>query len=94
MAAQILPCNLAPARASKPVNRKMPQRPRNVDVRTREYLTSDEIDALMAAARGIGRHGHRDATLILLGFRHGYASPSLWRCAGRSSTSMDGTLRR
>ena len=25
----------------------------------------------MKAARGVGRHGHRDATLILLSFRHG-----------------------
>lgn len=49
----------------------MPIRPRNAEFRAREYLTSDEINALVAAARGIGRHGHRDATLILMGFRHG-----------------------
>ncbi len=47
------------------------KKPNNSDVRTREYLTPDEIDALMRAARKVGRHGHRDATLILLGFRHG-----------------------
>jgi hypothetical protein len=25
----------------------------------------------MAAARNVGRHGQRDATLILIGYRHG-----------------------
>lgn len=48
-----------------------PRRPRNLDVRTREYLTEDEITRLVEAAAGTGRHGLRDATMILLGFRHG-----------------------
>ena len=43
---------------------KMPEEPRNKDVRTRKYLTNKEVEALMKAARSIGRHGHRDATLI------------------------------
>ena len=47
------------------------RKPKNADVRSREYLTPDEVDNLMRAAKGIGRHGHRDATLILLSFRHG-----------------------
>ena len=54
-----------------PENRKVPQRPTNAELRTREYLTADEIAALTKAARSLGRHGHRDATLILLAFRHG-----------------------
>lgn len=48
----------------------MPRRRKNADLRSREYLTEHEIGALMAAARQ-NRHGHRDATLILLAFRHG-----------------------
>jgi integrase len=32
---------------------------------------SAEIDRLIAAARRLGRHGHRDATMILLAYRHG-----------------------
>ena len=48
----------------------MPRRPKNADLRTREYLTEHEIEALMAAARQ-NRRGHRDATMILLAFRHG-----------------------
>jgi hypothetical protein len=43
----------------------MPRRPRNGDVRSREHLTPDEVERLMAAAGCVGRHGHRDATLIL-----------------------------
>ena len=50
---------------------KLPKRQKNKDVRTREYLTEKEVDMLMDAARKIGRHGHRDATLILLTYRHG-----------------------
>jgi integrase len=49
---------------------KLPKKPRNQDVRTREYLNEKEVDQLMDAARKTGRHGHRDATLILIGFRH------------------------
>jgi len=50
---------------------KMPTKPRNRDVRTREYLTEDEVDALMRAAGTVGRHGHRDKTPILIAYRHG-----------------------
>jgi type 1 fimbriae regulatory protein FimB/type 1 fimbriae regulatory protein FimE len=37
----------------------------------REYLTEAQVDALMAAARKRGRYGHRDATMILMAYRHG-----------------------
>src|SRR5215469_8436430 len=40
-------------------------------VRTREYLTGREVERLMAAARKGSRWGHRDATMILIGYRHG-----------------------
>jgi type 1 fimbriae regulatory protein FimB/type 1 fimbriae regulatory protein FimE len=39
--------------------------------RTREYLTETEIETLMAAARKSSRYGHRDATMILIAYRHG-----------------------
>ena len=48
-----------------------PPRVPNSQRRSREFLTDDEVEALMTAARKVGRHGHRDATLILLGYRHG-----------------------
>jgi site-specific recombinase XerD len=47
-----------------------PKQP-NAARRSREHLTSAEIDRLIAAARLLGRHGHRDATMILLAYRHG-----------------------
>ena len=49
---------------------KMPTKPKNKDVRSREYLTTDEVERLMAAAGRVGRHGFRDRTLILIAFRH------------------------
>ena len=49
---------------------RRPPRPKNAEVRTREYLTKDEVDRLIEAA-GANRHGHRDATLILVASRHG-----------------------
>ena len=47
-----------------------PRRRRNGDLRTREYLTEAEVERLMKAATG-NRHGHRDATMVLVAYRHG-----------------------
>jgi integrase len=47
-----------------------PLRRPNTDYRKREHLTADEVEALMTAAKG-NRYGHRDATAILLAYRHG-----------------------
>jgi integrase len=51
-------------------NRSVPVRPANAELRTREYLTKAEVTTLIKEARQ-GRYGHRDATLILIAFRHG-----------------------
>jgi type 1 fimbriae regulatory protein FimB/type 1 fimbriae regulatory protein FimE len=48
-----------------------PARPHNGDLRSREYLTAHEVERLSAAARKHSRYGDRDATLILVIFRHG-----------------------
>ena len=53
------------------VLRKVPSRPKNRDVRSREYLTREEVDALMSAAGKVGRHQLRDRILILMTYRHG-----------------------
>jgi integrase len=58
-------------RPSDNILRKVPGRPKNVDVRRREYLTPVEVDSLMKVAGNFGRHRHRDKTLILVMYRHG-----------------------
>ena len=47
-----------------------PRRVPNAELRTREYLTEPEVERLIKAAKA-SRHGQRDATMILLAFRHG-----------------------
>src|SRR3712207_2235835 len=55
-----------------------PRRAPNAERRPREYLTAQEVNRLMAAARDRGgRYGHRDATLILLAYRHGLRAGEL-----------------
>ena len=58
-------------------NRKVLRRPTNAELRTREYLTPDEVEALQKGAKGVGRHEHRDATLILIAYRHGLRASEL-----------------
>jgi len=38
--------------------------------RVREYLTQSEVESLIDAARHVGRHPTRDATLLLVMYRH------------------------
>ena len=66
-------------RASAPTTVKRtvpPGRLPNAEYRTREYLTEREVERLMKAA-GNNRHGHRDATMILMAFRHGLRASEL-----------------
>jgi type 1 fimbriae regulatory protein FimB/type 1 fimbriae regulatory protein FimE len=53
-----------------------PRRLPNAELRTREYLTKAEVEQLMAAARK-NREGARDATMILVAFRHGLRASEL-----------------
>ncbi len=50
---------------------KLLQRRKNAEYRSREYLTGQEVSKLIDAAAREGRHGFRDATLLLLAYRHG-----------------------
>ena len=54
----------------------MPLRRPNAELRTREYLTDAEIGRLTDAAKA-NRYGHRDATIILLVYRHGLRASEL-----------------
>lgn len=49
---------------------KPPRKPRNAERRSREFLTPSEVERVIKAAEGVGRHGHRDATMILIAYRH------------------------
>jgi type 1 fimbriae regulatory protein FimB/type 1 fimbriae regulatory protein FimE len=46
-------------------------------IRPREHLTEREIDKLMTTARQDSRYGHRDATAILVAFKHGLRASEL-----------------
>jgi type 1 fimbriae regulatory protein FimB/type 1 fimbriae regulatory protein FimE len=59
------------------VNRTvMPKRLPNAELRTREYLTGAEVERLIEVAKG-NRHGHRDASMILVAYRHGLRATEL-----------------
>jgi site-specific recombinase XerD len=45
--------------------------PGTVNRTVRKYLTTREVDKLMDYARRHSRYGHRDATMILVTYRHG-----------------------
>jgi len=47
-----------------------PLRRPNSELRSREHLTETEVEKLIEAARG-NRYSHRDATMILVAYRHG-----------------------
>lgn len=66
--------NLQARRHAAPMSQKgkVPlRRRRNVDVRSREYLTADEIGKLLQAAKASGRYRQRDCSLVMLMFGHG-----------------------
>jgi integrase len=56
--------------------RALPRRLSNSELRPREYLTPSEVETLITTARK-GRYGHRDATLILVAYRHGLRAVEL-----------------
>ncbi len=51
--------------------------PTTVTSSVRKYLTPREVERLMNVARKSGRYGHRDATMILIAFRHGLRASEL-----------------
>lgn len=51
-------------------NKAPVSRPKNKEVRSREYLTLEEAKQLRDAAKTVGRHGQRDYLLTLMMYRH------------------------
>lgn len=70
----------------------------NAAARGREYLLPGEVDAMVRAARSAGRHGPRDAALILLGYRHGFRVSELcaleWRHVDLRAATLAVTRRK
>ena len=69
-----------------------PRRQRNIDRRPREYLTPAEVEMLMATARKRSRYGHRDATMILIAYRHGLRVSELCRLEWSQVDFVSGLL--
>jgi integrase len=69
---------VAPSNENRSVRsrQQLPRRPSNRDLRPREYLTPSEVERLIRTARK-GCYGHRDATLILVAYRHGLRATEL-----------------
>ncbi len=61
------PLPVAPTTENRTV---LPLRQPNSALRTREHLTTGEVERLIEAASA-NRQGHRDGLMILLAFRHG-----------------------
>jgi integrase len=55
----------------------------------RRYLTEREVERLMDCARKHGRYGRRNATMILVAYRHGLRASEVcdlqWQVAGFST---------
>lgn len=56
---------ICPLKIKKPIRTKS-----NQDLRTREYLTTSEIDELIKALRKKSRNPERDVCLVMMMFRH------------------------
>ena len=70
------------------VFRSVPACPANAELRTREYLTPAEVEKLIKEARQ-GRYGHRDATLLLIAFRHGLRASEICDLSGHRWSSAN-----
>ena len=59
-----------------PAPARLPRRKPNAEYRSREHLTEREVERLIEAMKG-NRWGHRDATKVLIAFRHGLRASEL-----------------
>lgn len=67
---------LRPVAPSTEIRTVRPRRRPNTDLRTREYLTEAEVERLIKTTKR-NRWGHRDATMILVAYRHGLRASEL-----------------
>jgi integrase len=59
------------------IRKVTPRRLKNRAYRDREHLEPKEVERLQEAARKHSRYGHRDATAILIAYRHGLRASEL-----------------
>ena len=59
-----------------PAPARLPRRKPNAEYRSREHLTEREVGRLIEAMKG-NRWRHRDATMVLIAFRHGLRASEL-----------------
>ena len=79
MAATAHPTVVAPGNEKCTVqaaSARLPRRQPNAKYRSREHLTEREVERLVEAMKG-NRWGHRDATIVLLAYRHGLRASEL-----------------
>ena len=67
---------VAPDNEKCTVLQATPRRKPDVQYRPREHLTEREVEKLIAAVKD-NRYGHRDATMLLLAYRHGLRASEL-----------------
>jgi type 1 fimbriae regulatory protein FimB/type 1 fimbriae regulatory protein FimE len=67
---------ISPTTVNRTVSLNTPTRRPNKELRSREHLTPKEVEKLIDAVSG-NRWGHRDATMILLAYRHGLRASEL-----------------
>jgi integrase len=77
--------------------RQSPLRRPNAALRVREHLHEREVEKLIDAAKG-NRHGRRDATMILIAFRHGLRASEVcdlrWDQVHLTSANLDVRRRK
>jgi type 1 fimbriae regulatory protein FimB/type 1 fimbriae regulatory protein FimE len=64
----------------------------NYQKRSREHLFPREVEAMVKAAKRIGRHGLRDSTLILMAYRHGLRVSELVTLRWEQIDFVSGTI--
>ena len=69
-----------------------PTRAGDAYLRPREHLTPAELDRLIETARQRGRYGQRDATAILVAYRHGLRVSELVSLTWSQIDFADGVL--
>lgn len=74
------------------IEKHRPIRKKNEQVRSREYLTPDEMEKLLTAAKKTGRLAHRNYTAILLAYNHGLRNSELCNLRWESVDLNRGTI--